>query len=347
MDANLRSPEDRFSLHSSVDRFFGIADGGQIAAGNFRGSEDKPGLDIAHDLGHGTGSGLSVRTVCVQCRWDVLGRVMLTFKIPSRLGVWLAAKYCWMADEPTIGDAVGFTQHFHCHDTREHSGFQREVKFTKIVDLRPPAETVFDQFSRHTRRKIKQGSNQGFQFEPNVPEVELIEIYSRFARDNNLPELEKRVLNAYWPDMKVTKLSYNCRTLVMHSLMIDEAKGRACMLHDASMFRQMPDQRHRNLIGHANRYLHFLDMMYLKDRGIESLDLGGYAKDTEDEHLRHINEFKDGFGGELVEMSNYVSHPLSCYRKLSSCLRGQGELVSAVDAEDVGDGKKELNPQIQ
>ncbi len=255
-----------------------------------------------------------------RCIVPASGPLMLTFKIPSRLGVWLSAKYCWMADEPKVGDAVGFTQHFHCRDTREHAGFHRDVKYTKVLDLRPPSEKIFDQFSRHTRRKIKQGSNEGFQFEPDIPAPELIDIYSVFARDNQLPELEKRVIDAYWPGMKVTKLSYNCRTLVMHSLMIDEAAGRACMLHDASMFRQMPDQRHRNLIGHANRYLHFLDMMYLKDMGIESFDLGGYAKDTEDEHLRHINEFKDGFGGELVEMSNYISHPLYCFRKLSSCL---------------------------
>ena len=153
-----------------------------------------------------------------------------------------------------------------------------------------------------------------------MPEVELIDVYSLFARDNHLPELDERVLDAYWPDMKVTKLSYHGRTLVMHSLMIDQNARRACMLHDAAMFRQMPDARHRNLIGHANRYLHFLDMLYLKDLGIESLDLGGYALNTTDEHLRHINEFKDGFGGELVEMSNYVSHPLYCYRKFSNCL---------------------------
>lgn len=260
--------------------------------------------------------------------------VMLTFKIPSRLGVWLAAKYCWMADRPALKDAIGFTQYFHCHDTREYTGFVREPKFTKIIDLQRSEDDIFKGFSRHTRRKIKQGANGGFQFEKDVSEVELMDVYSVFARDNNLPELDRRVIEAYWPGVTVTKLSYNCRTLVMHSLMIDEQASRACMLHDAAMFRQMPDQRHRNLIGHANRYLHFLDMMYLKERGIGSLDLGGYAKDTTDEHLRHINEFKDGFGGELVEMSNYTSHPLVCYRKLSQRLRGEGRKETATPEPD-------------
>lgn len=250
---------------------------------------------------------------------------MLTFKIPSRLGLWFPAKYCWMADRPSAGDALAFTQHFHCRDTRQHAGFHREVKFTKLVDLRPSPGEVFEQFSRHTRRKIKQASNEGFQFEWDVPEGELIEIYSRFACDNNLPELEKRVLDAYWPTLKVTKLSYNGRVLVMHSLMVDESSRRVCMLHDAAMFRQMPDQRHRNLIGHANRYLHYLNMMYVKELGIESMDLGGYALGTRNEHLLHINEFKDGFGGALVEMSNYVSHPLYCYRRLSARLRRKPE----------------------
>ena len=61
------------------------------------------------------------------------------------------------------------------------------------------------------------------------------------------------------------------------------------------------------------------DLLKSTNRSVQ-LDLGGYAKDTEDEHLQHVNEFKDGFGGELVEMSNYISHPLVCYRKLSQCL---------------------------
>jgi hypothetical protein len=256
---------------------------------------------------------------------------MLTFKIPSRLGVWMAANYRWMAEQPTVADALGFAHYFHCHDTREHAGFHREVKFTKVIDLCQSNDELFASFSTHTRRKIKQGANGGFQFRRDVPKSELIDIYSRFARGNNLPELDQRVIDAYWPGLTVTKLSYNCRTLVMHSLMIDEKSRRACMLHDAAMFRQMPDRRHRNLISHANRYLHFLDMMFLKEQGIESLDLGGYAKDTTDEQLQHINEFKDGFGGKLVEMSNYISNPLYCYRKISSCLPQRGRTEASAD----------------
>jgi hypothetical protein len=242
---------------------------------------------------------------------------MLTFKIPSQTGIPTAARYCWMAERPRLVDAVRFAHYFHCRDTRRHPGFHRDVKYTKVVDLSPSYETLFDSFSKHTRRKIKQGSKESFQFEWDVSELELIDVYSRFARDNNLPEVEKRLIDAYWPDMKVTKLTYHGRTLVLHSLIVDKEARRACMLHDAAMFRQMPDQRHKNLIGFANRYLHFLDMMHLKDMGITSLDLGGYARDTKDPHLQNINEFKDGFGGELVEMSNYVSYPLHLYRLLS------------------------------
>jgi len=222
-----------------------------------------------------------------------------------------------MADSPRPLDALGFTHYFHCHDTRPHLGFHRDVMFTKVIDLTPSTDDIFNGFSKHTRRKIKQGAKESFEFQPDVPEVELIDVYSQFARDNQLPEVEKRVIDAYWPDLKVTKLSYMGRTLVMHSLIVDQEAGRACMLHDAAMFRRMPDQRHRNLIGFGNRYLHFLDMMYLKERGITSLDLGGYALNTQDDHLKNINEFKDGFGGELVEMSNYVSLPLHCYRMMS------------------------------
>ncbi len=242
---------------------------------------------------------------------------MLTFKIPSHFGVWIAAKYRWMADLPLASDAFGFAHYFHCRDTREHHGFHREVKFTKIIDLRPSRDEILRQFSGHTRTKIKHGAHDGMRFSSDIPEEELLKVCALFAEDNGLPELEKKVLDAYWSGMKVTKLSRDNRTLVMHSFIIDESTGRACMLHDAAMFRRADDLSNRNTIGHANRYLHYLDMLYLKDLGVQWLDLGGYARDTTDEHLQRVNEFKDGFGGELVEMSNYVSLPLFCYRKLS------------------------------
>ena len=48
-----------------------------------------------------------------------------------------------------------------------------------------------------------------------------------------------------------------------------------------------------------------LDMIYFKKEGYAIYDFGGYAYGTNNPDLIGINNFKDQFGGELVEESNF------------------------------------------
>jgi len=70
-------------------------------------------------------------------------------------------------------------------------------------------------------------------------------------------------------------------------------------------------------IGRANRFLHYEDIKYFKELGYRFYDLGGIAKDTQDDKLQGINKFKEGFGGELVRQYNYYSPLYSIFLKLS------------------------------
>jgi lipid II:glycine glycyltransferase (peptidoglycan interpeptide bridge formation enzyme) len=47
-------------------------------------------------------------------------------------------------------------------------------------------------------------------------------------------------------------------------------------------------------------------MLYFKEKIYLEYDFGGYAFGTSNAKLQGINKFKDSFGGELVEQSNYI-----------------------------------------
>ncbi len=59
----------------------------------------------------------------------------------------------------------------------------------------------------------------------------------------------------------------------------------------------------RNLVGMANRYLHFEEMKYFKQQGIRSYDWGGAGKG---EDVLSITEFKESFGGEHVTFHDFT-----------------------------------------
>ena len=57
----------------------------------------------------------------------------------------------------------------------------------------------------------------------------------------------------------------------------------------------------KNMIGYANKWLHWKDFLYFKEIGVESYDWGGVTWNEEDQgKLEGINKFKASFGGKPV-----------------------------------------------
>ena len=107
----------------------------------------------------------------------------------------------------------------------------------------------------------------------------------------------------------------------MHSYIFDKEKKIIRLLHSAS-FYETDDKKIRNLIGMANRFLHFKDMQYFKEEGFETYDFGGYAYDTPDKHLQNINKFKSSFNGISTLQSNYYTYLLYVALKFRSLIKG-------------------------
>ena len=102
-------------------------------------------------------------------------------------------------------------------------------------------------------------------------------------------EQDKIVFTAVWHDDEM---------LLFHSYVCDNKEAR--LLHSASFFREEGISE-PNMIGRANKKLHWEEMVYFKKKGYEKYDWGGIS---DFDNPNGIDEFKLKFGGEKVTYYN-------------------------------------------
>jgi len=203
----------------------------------------------------------------------------------------------WFSNESTLKDAFLATKFKQFQNTPKKFFLIKEF-YTKIIDLTQPLESIFENFTKHTRCKIKKAQKKGVIFSTHHTSDEFISFYNLFAKNKHLNTLNN--LTKYGENLVITSVSLDDKILCMHSYIVDETISRARILHSASHFREVQDNAERNFIGMANRLLHFEDMNYFKSLGFKTYDLGGYAYQTQDQSLEQINNFKDSFNGKLT-----------------------------------------------
>lgn len=183
---------------------------------------------------------------------------------------------------------------------------------TLHLNLSQDEETLFRSLSTNTRYKINRAAKRDnlhihFESSPSEEEVRAFaRYYNPFAKKKkiwacNLPkllELRKRgmlVLSRVTDDRG--------QILAAHAYIADGR--RAGMLYSVS-HRDAGDSRYRNLIGRANRYLHWRDIQAFKAAGYQIYDFLGLHLRGEDQALNNIDQFKKGFGGlEVMEYKSY------------------------------------------
>jgi hypothetical protein len=188
------------------------------------------------------------------------------------------------------------------------AGYYREAFYTKVIDISAPIsvfESAFDQKTNYEiRRAIKDGVTTGV--EPNLRRF--TRFYNLFAQTKQLSPLTSN-FNSYQPCLVITKATFGQEDIVMHAYITDSNLGKVRLLHSASLFRNEHSSQLKAVIGRANRLLHLKDMCFFKDQGFKTYDLGGYAHDTSNDVLIRINQFKDSFGGVLIQECDYLPLP--------------------------------------
>jgi hypothetical protein len=167
-------------------------------------------------------------------------------------------------------------------------------------------EALFAGLGKSTRYKVRRAMTRdgvtAETFASPTPDVlrSFADYYDEFARSKSLRPIFRPRLDAM-TRQRMLVLSRVGRAaqppLAWHAYAA--AGGHALLLYSASLFREVAESADRNMIGRANRYLHWHDILWCKAAGYRAYDLGGFDADEQDPDTRRINEFKRGFGGHV------------------------------------------------
>lgn len=180
---------------------------------------------------------------------------------------------------------------------------------TIINDIQKDDDAILSTFSKSCRYKVNRGSREdiGLEFYTGK-EVgnELIDSFVSFFEQfwiskGSILQEPGKIREALYQYREIDALSITCAIIggnkvVYHVYIMDDKRAR--LLHSASLYRteEESDSKTKNLIGIANRYLHYKEMLYYRDKGIKEYDWGGAGRSEE---VIRITEFKESFGGYI------------------------------------------------
>ena len=173
-----------------------------------------------------------------------------------------------------------------------------------VTDLAADENAILDQFGKDCRYKVrraetKDGLRMEFILRPSDRLDEFRAFYDAFAAQRSLAPSNHQWLGAACDagQLALTTASRNGEALVWHAYVMS---GKTAQLqYTGSCFRDRENE-YRALVGRANRWLHWKDMLQFKAMGMKRYDWGGLFEDESLPERAGINQFKKDFGGQQV-----------------------------------------------
>ncbi len=226
---------------------------------------------------------------------------MITITLNNFLFIKREMKY--FADKPVF--LFNFlTTYLQSNSLDKHFGFKRVPKFTKIVNLTLSNDEIFNGFDKNTKYEVNRSEREDIKIYFTLSYDKFKDIYNQFAKSKKLALLND--IDYFKNNLFISTAYFEGEPVVCHSYLLDAESKIVRLLHSASVIHDVEDKTFRGVVGRANRFLHYKDMLYFKEKNFLKYDFGGYAFETSNVTLQGINKFKDGFGGDLVEQSNYT-----------------------------------------
>ena len=176
---------------------------------------------------------------------------------------------------------------------------KRSSFFTVKVDLKKAVEEI----KETTLYEVNRSERDGLEFSIVKDHEIFISYYNDFARNLNLNLIKSLEFNG---NILITSVKKNDNILAMHAYILDKHCNRVRLFATASSRFNFDDNKEKRLVGRANRFLHYRDMLFFKNLNFTIYDFGGYAMNTTNKSLQGINKFKIGFGGEIFEEYCYT-----------------------------------------
>lgn len=217
----------------------------------------------------------------------------------------------WFADKPFEKNGiVAYYEYMGERPRAQYTDFD-----TLITDLSETEEDIKMHFSKSCKYKVNRAAREDVSCHifdsQNITDEEIdafCEFFSVFweSKGTSVSDKERLVqdLRSY-RDAKALTIAYvlvNGEKAVYHTHIADGTTAR--LLHSASLYRLQKDEEGntKNLIGMANRLLHYEEMKYFKRYGKLRYDWGGAGRA---EDVINITEFKESFGGTPAQFYNF------------------------------------------
>lgn len=179
--------------------------------------------------------------------------------------------------------------------------------FSLVLDLTNGPETLLSKMHSNARYAIRRGEKDRLQYHfwtaNNSDQLgRFYRFYDEFAASKGLPGADRQRLNAF---AKAGLLDLSCAAdhhgmeLVWHAHY--RSHNRVRLIHSASLRTREMQPSIRALIGRANCYQTWKDILRFQQEGISIYDLGGWYAGSEDREKLGINRFKANFGGQIVK----------------------------------------------
>lgn len=211
----------------------------------------------------------------------------------------------WFAKEPVKKNGIiAYREYMGETFTQSVTGFD-----TLISDLTETEEEIKLHFSKNCRYYVNRAARENIDVKmfsgkaiSDEQIAEFLDFFEEFwiSKGVSLEEKDKlrQELQTYRNEdaLGITEAYVNGEKVVYHTHILEGDTVR--LLHSASLYRlQEEDANIKNVIGIANRSLHYEEMKYYKALGKKVYDWGGAGME---EDVVHITEFKKSFGGTPV-----------------------------------------------
>lgn len=183
---------------------------------------------------------------------------------------------------------------------------------TLVVDLRQEEEEIRRAIHKDTLYEIRRGVREQLVYVSwdtvDGPILsDFCDFYDEFAVQKKRGKIGRSLLMSY---ARQGSLHLSCvktaegRILTWHAHFTTPDRTR--LLQSASHFRSSSQGSERALVGRANRFHHWEDMMHFRKKGATLYDFGGWYEGRTDTEKLKINHFKEEFGGVPAREYNGV-----------------------------------------
>jgi hypothetical protein len=210
----------------------------------------------------------------------------------------------WYDDEPDDSRTVDWI--FYYQRSCPVPDTATRLIYTYAIDLTQSRAQLLDNLNKDTAYKIRRARERDQIIcepcDPRDPAVldQFEQMYNIFAEIKGLTPLNRARLESMAAagvlDMSVAK-SPEGNALVYHANYRD--RHRATSMELPSLYRKLSGSAERNHIGRASRYLTWSDILRFQEQGLKCFDFGGWYHGA-DPAMVQINDFKRGFGGQVV-----------------------------------------------